>query len=137
VQRELAAVEARRAELRRPVARALAERETLLAAAAREAAVARLEGSGRRWSVELANLAPNLPRHAHLTSFRAEGDTVLLAGTAHDALDVVRALSAAPGVARVTPEAPVRREIGEGGPRERFELSLRLGAAAPPRRGRP
>ncbi|HEX2202757.1 MAG TPA: PilN domain-containing protein [Longimicrobium sp.] len=83
-------------------------------------------------------MAEHLPRDSYLTSFRAEGDSIVMEGQAPRASRVFDALRGVPGITGVRVAAPVRRDFPEGGaPVERFVLSARLGASsasnAPPR----
>lgn len=126
--RELQALRRQRAELRPAVAEMLMLRGTLASTADRALAVEALDRTTPRWSLVLANLAPHIPRDAHLTAFRAHGDTLWLAGTAGRTVDVIRALGLAPGVANIRLAGSVRHERADGRSIEHFELIARLSA---------
>jgi hypothetical protein len=127
--RELAAVQARRGELRESVATVVRARGMVDGMSARFARLDALEAGTPRWSVVLSTLAHHLPADAHLTSVRAAGDSLLLEGKARRALGVMEALQKTPGIAQVRPVAPIRRELHESGPTvEHFVLSAHLGA---------
>lgn len=129
VRRELREVRARRAEIQQQAAAAMASREAAAESAALLDAVADLEAGSPRWSAFLSDLADHLPRDAHLTSFRAAGDSVVLDGVSRQAATVFQAVQRMPRVGGVRAEAPIRQSIGAGGAvQERFLLggSVRL-----------
>ncbi|HET6762735.1 MAG TPA: PilN domain-containing protein [Longimicrobiaceae bacterium] len=126
----LAAATMERARLRPQVSEAANARSTLEALRLRFAALSALE-SGPRWPVVVASVAQHLPPDAHLTAFRAEGDSLVLEGEARRASAVFDAVRATPGVVGVHASAPVRREFSENGAAvERFALTAGLGVAA-------
>lgn len=129
--RELEVVAGRRAEIRAGVEEALRAREVLTALDDRLAALRAIEATGPRWSDVVPILAEHLPRGAHLVALRAVGDSVVLEGAASNAAAVFEALRAAPGIDGVRADAPIRREVGEGGaPVEWFAVALRLAPAS-------
>lgn len=133
--RELAQVQARRAELRPSVTEVDSARRTLEGLSTRFATLAALEAGAPAWPVVIAGIAEHLPRDAFLTAFRAEGDSIVMEGQAPRASRVFDALRTVPGLTGLRVAAPVRRDFPEGSAAvERFVLSARLGAsAAPPR----
>jgi hypothetical protein len=135
--RELARVAAARAEIRAAVDQRLAVAAARDAARERATVLRVAERAAPRWSGVLATLGEHLPLDAHLTGFRAVGDTVFLGGDAESAAGVFAALRSMPGLAEVRAEAPIRRETAaDGVVVERFALVARAvpvgGRAAPP-----
>ena len=125
--RELEAVRDRRAELRADVAAAMARRDELLAGQTRLAALDAARQTSPRWSELMGVVARHLPRDAHLTGFRAAGDSLVLEGLAGRAVGVFEELSGAPALLGVRAESPIRREqVGSEEAVERFRLAAKL-----------
>jgi len=121
VRREVAAVEARRREIRRPVRDALEARATVERMRARLATLATLEAGAPAWTGDIAAVARALPDSAHLRALTADSAGLRLAGVARSAAAVVPALEASRHFERVSLAAPVRWEQGDAG--ERFDVA--------------
>ena len=127
VQRERTNVAAARARIQRPLADALAVRESLSVANERLAAIRSLESSAPGWSTWVAQLAEKLPTDAFLVSLSAGGDSLRLEGAATRAAPVFDALSGVPGVRSVRPEGPIRQELrGGDAASEHFQIAASL-----------
>lgn len=124
--RELDVLRERRASHADAVRQALALQETLLGAADRVNAIAQADAAAERWSAVVAQVAGALPPDAHLTAFRAEADSVSLAGQATNAAGVFAAMRMAPGIVAVRATAPVRQEGTGDAVVERFLLGARV-----------
>lgn len=133
--RELAAVQARRAEIRAAVNGASEARAAIETLRRRLTALEPVEANATRWSAVLAEVAAHLPRDAYLVDVRTKADTVILDGIASQAAGVFQRLARAPGIASVTPAASIRRDVTDAGATiERFSIRARLSrdsAAAP------
>ncbi|TDG04858.1 hypothetical protein E2C05_32050, partial [Paracraurococcus ruber] len=82
----------------------------------------------------LEEVARRLPDEAWLTEFRLTGDQLLLTGFAARADGLVGLLDASPLLREVRFTAPVTRDRPEAP--ERFQLAMRVAAAAPVREAR-
>jgi hypothetical protein len=124
---QLRAVERERVLLADAVAPALVLRDSLDRMEERLASLQELgEGSGR-WTFALVELAMILPPEAHLTAFRAAGDTVALEGSGGRAGDALAALRGSSSFREVRVEGPIQRDLGdEGVAAERYTLSALL-----------
>lgn len=120
VRRELAAVQARRAEIAPTVARAREMRAGVELLRTRLATLSKLERGGEEWTRAIAALAAALPDSAHLRTLAADSAGFRVAGVARSAAEVVPALEAHPGFRHVSLAAPVRFEQGDAG--ERFDV---------------
>ena len=128
VRRELASVQARRAEIRAAVNGASEARATIESLRRRLTTLAPLEADATRWSAVLAEVATYLPRDAYLVDVRATADSMVLEGIASRAAGVFDRLARAPGISGVRPAGSIRRDVTEtGAPIERFSLSARVG----------
>jgi hypothetical protein len=135
-QRELATVEARRAEIRDQVAPLLAARDSLDRLAGRVASLDALSQSAPSWTRSLVELSAALPADAHLTELFASGDTVELSAAAARAGEAIQALRESGLFVEVRLMSPVERELAEGETVvERFRLWARVPVGA--RRGGP
>ncbi|MFL5540132.1 MAG: PilN domain-containing protein [Longimicrobiaceae bacterium] len=121
VRREVAAVEARRREIRKPVNDALEARAAVERVRARLTTLAALEAASPAWTGEIAALARALPDSAHLRTLAADSTGLRLGGVARSASAVVPALEASRHFERVSLAAPVRWEQGDAG--ERFDVA--------------
>lgn len=132
VRRELAAVEAERAAIRRQVDASLVGRSTVDATYRQVAGLASAQRDAPRWSNVLATLTAHLPVDASLTAFRARGDSIFIDGVADQAAPVFDAISRMPGVSGVVATAPVRRDAIEGEvPLEHFSLGAKIVKVTP------
>lgn len=126
LERELAAVQARRATLAPEVARAIRARDSVNALAATVTTLEALESATPRWSAFFADLADYLPRDAHVVAFRAMGDSVALVGIAREAAGVFQGLERMPRLAAVRADGTIRQDVGANGVvREHFGVSAR------------
>jgi hypothetical protein len=132
LERELAAVRARRASLAGQVAVAMATRDSLGSVAGDVATLRALDASTPRWSTFFTDLADYLPRDAHLVALRAVGDSVAAVGIAREAAGVFEGLARMPRLAGVRADGPIRQEVAPTGVvREHFGLSARWGGGSP------
>jgi Tfp pilus assembly protein PilN len=131
VKRELRATVAERAAIRSEVSGALGTRADISALDSRSATIAMLRTTTPRWSAVLSSIAQALPGDAHLTSVQARGDTVVLEGSASRAAGVFEALQQDPDITAVHSNAPVRQQLQEGTPVERFTVAARLAPPTP------
>lgn len=82
------------------------------------------ERAAPAWSSVLGDFAARVPEDAHLTGFRARGDSLVVDGLAGSASLVFQALEESPALANLRASAPVRRQAPEGSdPMERFTIS--------------
>jgi|CXWL01.1.fsa_nt_gi hypothetical protein len=122
--RQLAAIEAARLELRPAVQATLVGRSSMEEAYRRVAELVTAERTAPAWSGVLADFAARVPEDAHLTGFRARGDSLVVDGLAGSASLVFQALEESPALANLRASAPVRRQAPEGSdPMERFTIS--------------
>jgi len=131
VGRELAAVQAKRREIRAPVADALEARAAVERVRGRLQTLAALEAASPAWTGEIAALARALPDSAHLRTLAGDSAGLRLAGVARSASAVVPALEASRHFERVSLAAPVRWEQGDAG--ERFDVAAFRAAPGRPR----
>ena len=129
VRRELAAVQARRAELRPRVAAAMAAQSGVDGRLRQATALADAERGATRWTALLATLADHLPEDAYVVALRGRADSVVVEGLATSAADALAAVERAPGIAGVRTAAPVRTDLETDDGGERFTFVARL---APP-----
>ena len=126
-QRELEAVQARRASIRPLVERAMSAKDAVDAIEGRLATLDQLRNSGQEWSMVIARVAKSLPRDAHLVTFRGRADTLVMEGIAGQAAGVFPAVAQAPGFKAVRADAPISQEQSADGPSgERFVLRAEL-----------
>ena len=135
--RELAVVQARRAEIRGAVSGATEARGSIELLQRRLAELGPIESQATRWSAVLAEVAAYLPRDAYLVSVRGGADTLTVEGLASSAAGVFERLERAPGIISVQPAGSIRRDVDDAGVTlERFTIAARLGrdtAAVAPR----
>ena len=130
--RELAALRARRAEIAPQVVVAMRMRDSLNALTGLTRALDNVVATTPRWSAFFADLADDLPRDAYLTGFEARGDTVIVTGVSSDAAGVLRGLQQIPALASVHADGPIRQDISPNGVvREHFRFAARWGGASP------
>ena len=128
VRREVASIQARRAEIRGAVDGASEARATIESLRRRLIALQPLEQNATRWSAVLAEVASYLPRDAYLVDVRAAADSMVLEGVASRAAGVFDRLARAPGIAAVKPAGSIRRDVTDAGATvERFSLAARIG----------
>ncbi len=125
--RELASLQARRAEIGPEVAPLIAERDSLNELAARARSMRELSESLPMWTRSLVDLAAQLPEDSYLTAFYASGDTVEIEAAGARAGEAIQSLKEAGLFEEVRLQAPVEREL-QGGETvvERFRLWARL-----------
>jgi Tfp pilus assembly protein PilN len=132
VQRELEQVRRERNALRPRVADVAVTRELATSTSRIVEDLASEEQSGTRWSDVIATVASALPRDAHLTALRVEGDSLTIEGLADRAANVFAAVERARGLDGVRSAAPVRRDFRDlEDQRERFSLAARAAPTAP------
>jgi Tfp pilus assembly protein PilN len=128
LRRELAVVQARRAEIREAVSGATEARGSIELLQRRLAALEPIESRATRWSAVLAEVASHLPRDAYLVSIRGAADTLTVEGLASSAAGVFERLERAPGIISVQPAGSIRRDVDDAGVTlERFTIAARLG----------
>jgi len=128
LQRELAAVRARRAAIAGEVATAMATRDSLNSVAGLVATLRAVDARAPRWSTFFTDLADYLPRDAHLVALRAVGDSVAAVGIAREAAGAFEGLARMPNLAGVRADGPIRQEVAPSGVvREHFGVSARWG----------
>lgn len=127
IQRELHAVQKRRAQLEAAVSTAAAARTSALDLRDQVAWAASVEQGAPRWSARVADIALQIPDNAYLIAVRAEGDTITIEGAAAVATEVFDAFRHMEGTAGVRALAPVRRDLRDGQPPvERFTFAVQL-----------
>ena len=125
--RELAALQAKRAEIRAAVNEVAQARGMIDAIQRRVAALTPLESSATHWSAVLTEVAGHLPRDAYLVTVRGAADTLLVEGLAGRAAGTFEALERAPTIRAVQPAGAIRRDVtADGVPVERFIIAARL-----------
>lgn len=125
--RELAAVEARRAEIRAQVAPLLATRDSINRLYERAETIATLTARAPRYTSALFDLALLLPADAHLTALDASGDTVKIEAAGARAGAAMQALRDAGSLSDVRLLGIVERELEDGTTAvERFTLTGRI-----------
>lgn len=128
--RELAALRARRAEIASQVAVAIRMRDSLSALTGITRTLDNVVATTPRWSAFFADLADDLPRDAYLTGFEARGDTVIVTGVAGDAAGVLRGLQHITALVAVHADGPIRQDISPSGTvREHFRFAGRWGVS--------
>lgn len=132
VQRELASVQAARAQLTPQLATTLLGRATVETVSGQLAMLARNERESPQWSAILADLTRHLPDEAYLTGFRGWSDSVRFDGLAVRAAAVFPALEMAKSFAGIKAAAAVRLEPQvDGSSLEKFTLVAKLKPATP------
>ncbi len=122
--RQLAALQSARAAVAPAVQATLVGRSSMEEAYRRIADVMMAERNAPAWSSILADFAARVPEDAHLTGFRARGDSLVVDGLAGSASLVFQSLEASSALANLRASAPVRRQSPEGSdPMERFTIS--------------
>lgn len=125
--RELAALEAKRAEIRAAVSEVVEARGMIDAIQRRVAALTPLESNATHWSAVLAEVARYLPRDAYLVDVRGASDSLMVEGLAGRAAGTFAALERAPTIRSVRPAGAIRRDVtADGVPVERFSIAARL-----------
>lgn len=128
--RELAALQARRAEIRAQVGPLLETRDSIAAMSERTASIQALAEAAPRWTRALTDIAIMLPFETHLTRLVADGDMIEIEAAGARAGEALQALRAAPSLRDVRMIGLVDRELEDGAPAvERFRIAARL---APP-----
>ena len=124
--RELAAIEAKRAEIRPAVSKVAEARGMIDAIQRRVAALAPVESNATHWSAVLAELAGHLPNDSYLVDVRGASDSLMVEGVAARAAGTFAALKRAPTIRSVQPAGAIRRDVtAEGAPVERFSIAAR------------
>lgn len=127
VQRELAAVQAARAEIKPQLATTLLGRTSVETVSGQLQFLATNERASAQWSVVIADLTKHLPDEAHLTAFRGWSDSVRFEGLADRAASVFPTLTQAESFGGVKAAAAVRLEaMVDGSSLERFTLVGKL-----------
>lgn len=128
--RELAALQARRAEIRAQVGPLLETRDSIAAMSERTASIQALAEAAPRWTRALTDIAIMLPFETHLTRLVADGDMIEIEAAGARAGEALQALRAAPSLRDVRMIGLVDRELEDGAPAvERFRIAARM---APP-----
>lgn len=127
VQRELASVQARRAEIRSEVEPLIAVRDSLARLEAWSARIESLDQASPRWSRALFDIAMLLPEDAHLVILQTSGDTLQAEVVGAKAGEALQALRPATSLSGIRMEGVVERDL-EGGTTatERFRFTARL-----------
>ena len=127
VQRELASVRARRAEIQNDVTPLLAVRDSLAALEEWIARVQSLDDASPRWSRALFDIAMLLPEDSHLVILQTSGDTVRAEVIGAKAGEALQALRPAMSLSGIRMEGVVERDLEEGTTSaERFRFTARL-----------
>ena len=125
--REVAAIEARRADLRDEVAPLLVWRDSLLRFEERLNLLEQVDRKPGRLTAALFDIAVLLPADAHLTAFRSKGDTIVISGLSPRAADAIQALRSARSFRNVTLDGAIDRELDAGTTaQERFTVEAVL-----------
>lgn len=125
-QRRVATLEARREALRPALQPVLAARDSLTYATDILDELARAERDAPRWSERVWTLASVLPDDAHFTSWRGEGDSLVIEGRAGDAAAVMERLRMARGVDGIRAAVAVD-DTGDHGAAFRVMVRFRTG----------
>ncbi|MEO7363122.1 MAG: hypothetical protein ABI120_22505 [Gemmatimonadaceae bacterium] len=127
VQRELAAVQMARAEIKPQLATTLLGRTSVETVSGQLQFLATTERNSPRWSIVIADLTKHLPDEAHLTAFRGWSDSVRFDGLAERAAAVFLTLSQAESFGGIKAAAAVRLEPQvDGSSLEKFTLVGKL-----------
>jgi len=129
VQRELATVRDRRAEIRGEVAPLLAARDSLDLLTLQVESMEEISRRTPVWTRALVELAALLPREIYLTGFYASGDTVELEAAGAGAGQAIQVLRGAGIFEELRLEGVVERELEDG---ETAVERFRLWAQVPP-----
>jgi len=123
VSRELAAVQAERAEIKPQLTTTLLGRSSVETVSNQLQILARNERESAHWSVVIADLTKHLPDEAHLTGFRGWSDSVRFDGLAERAASVFAPLAKAESFSGIKAAAAVRLEPQvDGSSMEKFTL---------------
>lgn len=132
VERELAAVQAKRAALTPQLATTLLGRATVETVSGQLAMLAASERESPQWSNIIADFTKHLPLEAHLKGFRGWADSVRFDGLAEKAADVYPALAKAETFGGIKAAAAVRLEPQpDGSTLEKFTLVAKLKSSKP------
>lgn len=132
VERELAAVQAKRAELTPQLATTLLGRASVETVSGQLAMLAANERESAQWSSVIADFTKHLPLEAHLKGFRGWADSVRFDGLAEKAADVYPALAKAETFGGIKAAAAVRLEPQpDGSTLEKFTLVAKLKSNKP------
>jgi hypothetical protein len=127
VQRELASVRARRAEIENDVTPLLAVRDSLAVLEEWIAKVQSLDDASPRWSRALFDIAMLLPEDSHLVILQTSGDTLRAEVIGAKAGEALQALRPAMSLSGIRMEGVVERDLEEGTTStERFRFTARL-----------
>ena len=127
VQRELASVRARRAEIRNDVTPLLAVRDSLAVLQEWTARVQSVDDASPRWSRALFDIAMLLPEDSHLVILQTSGDTLRAEVIGARAGEALQALRPAMSLSSIRMEGVVERDLEEGTTStERFRFTARL-----------
>ncbi|MCX5762402.1 MAG: hypothetical protein NTW72_13030 [Gemmatimonadetes bacterium] len=125
----VARIEAQRAALRPAIAPLLAARDSLAQITDALDELSRTSAQSPAWTQRLWSLSSALPRDAQFTSWRGEGDSVVVEGRADDPSAVLQRLRTARNVSSVRTLAPIG-EAGTDG--ASFALVVRFTSGATP-----
>jgi hypothetical protein len=127
VQRELASVRARRAEIRDDVAPLLAVRDSMSRLLDWSERVQRLDDESPRWSRALFDIAMLLPEDAHIVILQTRGDTLRAEVIGAKAAQALQALRPATSLTGIRMDGVVERDLEEGTTStERFRFTAQL-----------
>ena len=127
VKRELAAVQAERASLRPQLQSMLSGRSTFDASNRKLTALFGAQRETPYLSGVIASVTDALPEGAHLLSFRARRDTLILDGLAKSSGEAFTALEAIPGLVNVKSVGGVQRQLQDDGTAlEHFTVQARM-----------
>ena len=125
--RELAAVRARRAEIRSEVMPLVDTRDAINRMNERTEAIRVLEREAPRWTRALFDLSLLLPSDSYITSLITRGDTLVIEATGTRAGEAMQALRRSGSLEDIRLEGLVERELEDGSTAvERYRLSARL-----------
>lgn len=127
LRRALDQVRREREALRPRVASLIATRDSAAFTDQRLQELVVAQQSSVPWSEVLVTVTSVLPKDAHLTEFRAEGDSMVMNGLTARAAQTFAALEAIPKLANVRSAAPVQHELGD---RTRADAPERFSVAA-------
>lgn len=133
VKRELAAVQAERARIRPQLQSTLSGRTTFEASNRKLASLFEAQRETPYLSGVIASVTDALPAGAHLLSFRARRDTLILDGLAKNSGEAFAALEAIPGLVNVKSVGGVQRQLQDDGTAlEHFTVQARMLLPVPP-----
>lgn len=128
-QRHVARIEAQRVDARPTMVPLLAARDSLALVTDALAEMSRAAGRTPSWSNRLWALSSVLPADAQFTSWRGEGDSVVVEGRADDVAAVIAKLHTGTGVDAVRSIAPITDGGAEGAS---FSVRVRFRAGGTP-----